>query len=302
MEENTINEDDINEDIAENVIDNTVYLPTGQALSAVETYGITASEKSRFVVLLGGVGSGKTAICTSIYSHFLEYEFKNTYCFAGSKTLAAFEEYSFLTRMVSGRDTPSHDRTKKGEKNILHLRLQEEVDNGYINCLLADFSGEDYEDAVGNIEYAKNEFQLLKAANAAVIVIDGEKLCRAITRLPEIQRAINLLKTFYDAKIFSYEVPIIVVVSKFDLLVYANIVNWHQLILDNFVQQIPLIKNNFIINEVAPLSKHADEVAVGHGIKTLFNNIMQYKCEATCTLKLPDTNSEFEKWGRRFHA
>lgn len=299
MEENLITNENIAEDITIDSSEKNVYLPSGKALSSTETYLITSSEKSRFVALLGAVGSGKTAICTSIYSHFLDGKFKEEYYFAGSKTLATFEEYAYLTRLISGRDLPTHERTKKGTQSILHIRLNDPLKNSYVNYLIADFSGEDYENVICNIDYAKDEFQVIRSATILVVVLDGEKMCKASTRMPEIQQSINLLHTFHSANIITNNIPIIIVVSKFDLVQQAEVSNWRELILEKFSEQLPSQQKSFIIKEVAPLSKHTEIVSVGHGIKTFFDEMVQMKNEMTINIKLPCTESQFEIWGRR---
>ena len=299
MEENS----KINENIAEDItIDSSIeniYLPSGKALSLTETYLITASEKSRFVVLLGAAGCGKTAICISIYSHFLEGKFEDKYYFAGSKTLATFEEYAYLTRPVSGGNMPTHDRTKKGTQSVLHLRLYEPLKNSYTNCLIADFSGEDYENVICNTDYAKDEFLIIKSATVLVVILDGEKMCKASTRVSEIQKSINLLRTFYDSNLISSSISIIIVVSKFDLVEKANVVNWQELIIGNFSQQLPSLKDRFIIKAVAPLSRYTDIVNVGYGITNFFDEVVQQDNRKIINIKLPATDSQFEMWGRK---
>lgn len=299
MEENSITNENVAEDITIDSSVKNVYLPSGKALSSTETYLVTASEKSRFVVLLGAVGSGKTAICTSIYSHFLEGKFEDEYYFAGSKTLATFEEYAYSTRPVSGRNLPTHERTKKGTQSVLHIRLNEPLKNSYINCLIADFSGEDYENVICNIDYAKDEFQVIRSATILVVVLDGEKMCKASTRTPEIQQSINLLRTFHDANLISNNIPIIIVVSKFDLVQQAKVANWRELIMEKFSQQLPSLQKSFIIKEVAPLSKYTDIVSVGYGIKTFFDEMVQQKSKMTTNIKPTNTESQFEIWGRK---
>lgn len=297
MEENLdINENNI-EDVTTESMTN-VYLPSGNALLPSEVYPITAAEKSKFVILLGAVGSGKTAICTSIYSCFLDGKFEVEYCFAGSKTLATFEEYSYLTRTTSEEPQPTHERTVKGTQNVLHIRTYIPLEERYMNFLIADFSGEDYENVIGNVDYAKDEFQILRAASVVALVLDGEKMCKATTRVAEIQQSITLLRTFYDANLISNNKSIIILVSKFDLVQKAGVANWHELIMDKFKQQLPNLESNFIIKEVAPLSEHNDVVSVGHGIKDFFKEIMERKVVHMKNYELPDTESQFEIWGR----
>lgn len=293
----------VSENIDENIVSSSsvenIYLPSGKALSPVEAYSITASEKSKFVVLLGAAGSGKTAICTSIYNHFLEGKFEDKYYFAGSKTLATFEECAYLTRPVSGRNLPAHDRTKKGTQSILHIRINEPLKNSHMNCLIADFSGEDYQNVICDIDYAKDEFQILRSAALLMVVIDGEKMCKASTRMSEIQQSISLLRTFLDANIISNDVPVIIVVSKFDLVQKAEITNWDNLIMDKFCDQLPLLQKNFTVKEVAPLSEHTDLIKVGYGIKTLFDEMLKLKIKISTNINMLNTESQFEIWGKK---
>ena len=42
--------------------DSVYFLPSGQALTLSDTYSISASERSRYVIVMGAVGCGKTTL------------------------------------------------------------------------------------------------------------------------------------------------------------------------------------------------------------------------------------------------
>lgn len=279
--------------------ENNIFLPSGRALSIKEIYEITSTEKSKFIVLLGAVGSGKTAIISSIYNSFLNSPINNDYYFAGSKTLFDFEDRAFNTRTISNRLSPKHNRTYKNTYDILHIRIKDVLNNKFTNMLFADFSGEEYESAIGNIDYVRAEFPIIESASSIVTLIDGEKLSKPRTRGAEIQNSIQLLRTFVDSGLIRYNVPIILVVSKYDLVFNANVENWKETILSQFTQQLPMLQERIVIQEVAPLSEINDKICEGYGISKLFKTFLQKEIPLRRRHDLPSTNSQFEIWGRR---
>jgi len=160
--------------VVTNMIDS---LPTGRELTAEDTYPLTATEKSRFFVIIGATGSGKTTLVTAIYHTFLKGNSKERYLFAGSKTLAAFESRSYYVRTASMRTNVEMRRTPRGSiDSILHLRLKECRTGSINNLLFSDFSGEDYSAVSANVVAAKEDFQIVKAARQIVVLLDGEKM------------------------------------------------------------------------------------------------------------------------------
>ena len=53
-----------------------VSLPMNEELMPEDTYPITASEESKFFVIIGGTGSGKTTLITSMYHLYFISELK----------------------------------------------------------------------------------------------------------------------------------------------------------------------------------------------------------------------------------
>ncbi len=88
-------------------------LPAGSALAMEDTYSITSSEESKFIVLVGPSACGKTTLVTSLYQLFQKEPLGGFY-FAGSQTLQGFEQRAFFTRTSSKLSNPQTLKTRRG--------------------------------------------------------------------------------------------------------------------------------------------------------------------------------------------
>lgn len=280
------------------LIQEACQLPSGSVLDPLDTYSITAAEKSCFVVIMGATGSGKTTLVTSIYQQFLCGGFLDNYYFAGSKTLMAFEERAHYTRTVSNGLEPQTLRTPRGSINdILHLRIKDNQKNRNINLLLSDFSGEDFENAVANIEVARQDFNLVKSAKKIVVIVDGANIVTPRKRASEIQRAINILKTFFDGELTHNNVDVLIVLSKYDLTKDKVEEEYLESISESFVKQIPELKNRVGFLRVAAMPTNTDEVALGFGLNDLLDELLKDQIKKFEEENMPNLLSQFDLWG-----
>src|SRR6266545_4833715 len=134
-----------------------VPVPSGGALTVEASLRVTLRSAAKVVVPVGPVGCGKSTLITTIYDQFQLGPFGG-WLFAGSETLLAFEQRSFLSRTASGRATAGIERTSlsSGEQ-LVHLRLQDEGQvRAARDLLLADISGELFQSIADHPEQAKS--------------------------------------------------------------------------------------------------------------------------------------------------
>lgn len=280
----------------------TVVFPSGNPLTISETYDITASEESQFIVVMGATGSGKTTLVTSLYQLFLnQCGCENCY-FAGSKTLAAFEERSFYTRVKSNSTQPVTPRTPRGSlENVLHLRLAR-ADQRHINLLLSDFSGEDFIACIANPDYAREAFKIVKSAKCILLLIDGKKLSSIRYRASEIQQAIQILKTFFNAGLISEQSEIIIAISKYDLVRESHdeiLESIPKQIVEAFQKQIPELSRRIQMVCVAAMPENRELVTPYYGFNELLTYLLLHDSINLIPVVNEYTNSQFELWGMR---
>lgn len=279
-------------------------LPTGSALKALDTYPITASEKSFFVVIMGAIGSGKTTLITSIYQLFLREELSDDFFFAGSKTLMAFEERAYYTRINCDGVVSETARTPRGlTDNILHIRLENRHTKEFLNLLLSDFSGEDYDSVSANPIAAKESFSIVKSATSLIVLLDGCKIANLRTRYSEVQKAIHILRTFYDSKLIRTNAEILLALSKYDVIKGSDedeLETYVDSIIDEFSEQLPCLKTQFKIIKIAAMPNSEDKVPIGYGISEMLLQVTEEKYLVDIERKITDKLfSQFNLWKER---
>lgn len=282
-----------------------VQLPGGQTLSAEDLYPIFAAEKSSLCVLVGDVGSGKTALLTCIYHAVLAGMYQKKYLFAGSHTLLAFEERAYSTRVASMRVQPDVGRTPKGSINkYLHLRF-ERCDSGeVINLLATDFSGEDYNEIHADVNAAWERFPVARAANCFVYLLDGERLQKRKNRDGELLRMEHLLRTFSDGGLLKHNASILIAVSKYDLI-EATKDDSFQPFAHNIVarveKKIPKLEGRCRFYQIAAMPNDTEICPVGYGVDRLLDDMLErYPARSEVTQQqAAKLESQFNLWGDR---
>lgn len=214
------NVDDIPDDFAteEESDDNTSDLPLGDVLSISDAYScVTAKDNSTFIALVGPSGCGKTTLFTAIY-HLFQKNTIDNYYFAGSETLLGFEQRAYLRRLRSEQTVPETPKTRRGVKDLLHIKIWDSCADKFYNLLISDFSGEDFSNIRANIEYAKSEFGVIKSAKCIVLLLDGELISNKEKRNSTLDDATELLRTFAYADLLRSTVSIVVAISKYDIV------------------------------------------------------------------------------------
>ena len=309
-EENNIDFEEINEitieDVSEDSINEEQFKPLnlGSELTLKDLYPISCTESSKFLVLAGSNGCGKTTLITAIYQQFLTKQF-NRYYFAGSLTLQAFEERAFYNRIQSQQSSPNMKRTATGSlDSILHLRLLDSTTNIIKNILLTDFSGEDFNRVSGDCELAKEEFSMLYQTRMFLLILDGEKILSKRNRNKELQKSIQLFRTFLDAGVLNPKAQVIVVLSKYDLIVENLEIDTSLNVFINSIlpkiSNIPSFDSYIKLCKVAAMPERKNHISQGFGIVELLddffekenniNHVVDYKSQS---------QSQFSLFGER---
>lgn len=270
-------------------------LHTGEPLNLSELYELTASEKSRYAVLIGGPDCGKTTLIASMYQMLLQ-KARDDYWFAGSRTLRGFEERCALSRISSGRIKSETTRTPQNLELVLHLKLLDTKTRRRVNLLMSDISGEDFKSIRGNPQETQERFSYVRAAQTILILLDGEKLASPIKRTAEIKQATFLLKVFNEGKLISEKADILLTISKFDLM-KNSAGELSKKILYEFRTQIPDLAPRFRILETAAMPDDITLVPLYYGLEDLYKAMLT---ESEATMHIDDfpTDSQFERWGR----
>ncbi len=271
--------DDIDNIEVENINtaeDSSVKLPTGRELSLSETYPVSASEDTYYVLIAGGTASGKTTLLTLFYQLFLIGPRPKDLLFAGSRTLPAFVARAYNTWINSRRNEPSTPRTSRDQENsILHLRFKDTSTEKISNLLISDVSGEIFEHVIGNTHAAKEAFQFFNTVDQLVLLLDGEKLLEIKTRFAEIEQSIQLLQTFLGADILPKGLRITVAISKYDKLKEANEEEILQRVKECFTDQLPSLQSKLQYMNIAAMPTNLEILPIGYGVQDMLLNILQ---------------------------
>ena len=197
-------------------ISTSVRLSTGANLELSEASLLLKSAFAPIVAFVGPVDAGKTSLIAEVYDAF-QYGGYRTLKFAGSRSLVAFEEACHMVRAASNGTTPTVNRTPiQSEPMFYHLCIS--VDDKHISeVLLADRSGETYEqvkDAPGSI----NDFLELKRANIINVLVDGDKLCNPIQRARVISQCAQTVQALVLSGALAYCDHINLILTKLDLV------------------------------------------------------------------------------------
>ena len=165
-----------------------VHLPDALPLTIRNTDKILAILPSRVIGVIGVHDSGKTSVIAGLFDLFQLGAISNM-TFAGSSTLHGFEIICHDARVASERNEPHSERTKRGEVRFYHIDVRR---NGELQSLLiADRSGEEYEEVADLAANAAGMFEL-RRADVITILVDGRRLASPSDRA-DVMGAIPLI-------------------------------------------------------------------------------------------------------------
>lgn len=279
-------------------------LSMGRGLTLEDLYPISACEQTHFCVFAGETGSGKTTLLTSIFHQFLRSADAFPYLFAGSQTLMSFEERAFYLRITSNRSDAEMKRTpRQSDDSILHLRLKHPNQLRAVNLLFSDLSGENFEAIIGDVDAAQEEFsRIFRMAHRIVLLLDGAKLISVQQRQETIQRMIHLIRTLWDGHLIGEASKLILVVSKYDLILAK-----HDEDLIKKIDRIPGIIQKrlsgvscqFTFLRIAALADNEADVESGYGISELLIKLLEAHKRQLHSKPSPPIKAQFNLWKGR---
>lgn len=191
-----------------------VDLEAGTALNSVKAGAVLRLTPSRVVAIIGTHDCGKTSLLAGIYNSFQE-DAVGGFSFAGSSTLHSFEEICHNSRVASKRGIAHSQRTKRGEVVFYHLDLKVPGEEGPVALLLADRSGEEYEEVADEISNARPMFEL-RRADTVTLLIDGGRLCDPKTRHDVMGAVSPIVQGLREAGAFRRRPQMAIVLTKND--------------------------------------------------------------------------------------
>ena len=153
---------------------------SGEKLTAQEASRMLCATPATMVLCAGAQRAGKTTFLARIGEMFRNGSFKE-FCFAGSKTLCAFERVTWLATIASGAGRPDTKRTHRIEKDtFFHLRLQRTGSTeNRIDVLITDLPGEIFPAVLSTKEVCEQQLALARADHLVLFIDCGSIVDRA---------------------------------------------------------------------------------------------------------------------------
>ena len=164
------------------------HLPDALPLERGRADNVLAMLPSRMIGVIGAYDSGKTSVIAGLYDLFQMGPVSDV-TFAGSSTLHGLEIICHDARVASERDEPHSERTKRGEVRFYHIDVRR--DGAIQSMLIADRSGEEYEEVADLAVNATGMFEL-RRADVVTVLVDGRRLASPSDRA-DVMGAIPLI-------------------------------------------------------------------------------------------------------------
>lgn len=149
-------------------------LPLAEKLLRGVAASILSRGNSRVIAIVGPSDAGKTSLIAGLYDLFQQGGVEDVE-FARSSTLHAFEKACHESRLASQRNIADSARTRRGEVEFYHLQVGGGYIEGCIHLLLGDRAGEEYREAVTDLELLR-QLHEVKRADTLVFLVDGARL------------------------------------------------------------------------------------------------------------------------------
>lgn len=266
-----------------------VDLPRGKELSDSNANALAMSRPVQWVVVAGPVGSGKTTLLLSLYEMF-QWGKVETFLFAGSETLPAFEEHCHLSRMESENIEPDTVRTTYSPNpTYLHLRIRSDTTPpNFTDFLFTDVSGEMFEHARDSSSACK-ELTFLRRASHFVLLLDCQKALDLDERWRMVEDAKMLLRSCLDDKMLSIDCVVNVVWSKYDYMIEEEKAGRHQQFRNDVAAQFQADfgdrVTHLVFSEIAARPTKAPSLKFGNGVAQLLQRWVTY-CPRKREMKL----------------
>lgn len=192
-------------------------LDPGAPLHALQASGVLRASPSRVIGIIGAYDCGKTSLLAGLYDLFQEGPIGGM-TFAGSSTLHGFERICHDSRVASKRGVPHSPRTSRGEVAFYHLDVRRDGEADIVSLLLADRSGEEYEEVADAMANGHSMVELQRADTVTVLV-DGRRLCDPKTRHDVINSVAPIVQGLQESGAFERRPQLAMVLTKNDAVV-----------------------------------------------------------------------------------
>ncbi|MBJ9678980.1 TRAFAC clade GTPase domain-containing protein [Burkholderia gladioli] len=169
---------------------------------------------SRMIGVIGAYDSGKTSIIAGLYDLFQNGPVSGA-IFAGSSTLHGLELICHDARVASDREEAHSERTKRGEVQFYHVDVRQ--DGELRTILIADRSGEEYEEVADLAANASAMFEL-RRADVITILVDGLRLESPVERADTIGAIPLILQGMVENYAFARRPNVAIVLTKDDVV------------------------------------------------------------------------------------
>lgn len=189
-----------------------VHLPNGLALKPDGANRVLGLLPSRVIGVIGAFDSGKTSVIAGLYDLFQMGPVSNS-VFAGSSTLHGLELICHDARVASQRNEPHSERTNRGEVRFYHFDVLR--DGALRSLLVADRSGEEYEEVSDLAANASAMFELHRA-DVIAILVDGRRLCSPEHRADAMGAIPLIVRGMVENGAFARRPNLAIVLTKHD--------------------------------------------------------------------------------------
>ena len=190
------------------------YLNSGDALSVAEGSAMLKSRRASVVALVGQAEAGKTSLIGEVYDAF-QYGQYETLCFAGSRTLIAFEKICHKIRGTSRGSDLFEERTDLTPYPVLFHLLVAREKGKVQDILIADRSGETYRDMLDKPSLAAGCIEL-RRASVLNLLVDGARLTEPPERASVITECQQIMQTLAYSSLLEGCSRVNVVLTKLD--------------------------------------------------------------------------------------
>lgn len=188
------------------------YLPKALALTRDRADRVLTIFPSRMIGIIGVHDSGKTSIIAGLYDLFQIGPVADI-TFAGSSTLHGLEQICHDARVASERNEPHSERTKRGEVRFYHIDVCRQ---GVLQSfLIADRSGEEYEEVADLAVNASAMFEL-RRADVITVLVDGVRLANPAERADAMGAIPLIIQGMVENGAFARMPSLAVVLTKDD--------------------------------------------------------------------------------------
>lgn len=191
-----------------------VLLPDALPLESRRADRVLASLPSRMIGVIGVHDSGKTSVIAGLFDLFQAGPVADT-IFAGSSTLHGLEIICHDARATSERDEPHSERTKRGEVRFYHFDV---LSDGHLqSVLIADRSGEEYEEVADLAANATAMFEL-RRADVITVLVDGRRLASSFDRADVMGATPLIIQGMVENGAFPRKPNLAIVLTKDDVI------------------------------------------------------------------------------------